>query len=133
MPTLKTMICFCCQLDVKSKTYISNRYIFYTDICILLHIWIIKCTLGVAKGQLISKCPFGFIVWTKNQRNYFWIFVLSFFVASWGLHRSFLGLPVGFLVYDITYLLSYQEAPRKLQKNSRQKSRNNFVGFLSKQ
>ena len=22
------------------------------------------------KGQLISKCPFGFIVWTKYQRNY---------------------------------------------------------------
>ena len=55
------------------------------------------------KGQLISKCPFGIIVWTKNQRNYFWISALKFFVPSWGLPGSFLGLPVGFLVYDITY------------------------------
>ena len=43
------------------------------------------------KGQLISKCPFGIIVWTKYQRNYFWISALSFFVASWGLHGSSLG------------------------------------------
>ena len=56
-----------------------------------------------SKGQLISKCPFGIIVWTKYQRNYFWISALKFFVSSWGLPGSFLGLPVGFLVYDITY------------------------------
>ena len=43
------------------------------------------------KGQLISKCPFGIIVWTKYQRNYFWISVLNFFVASWVLPVSFLG------------------------------------------
>ena len=56
-----------------------------------------------AKGQLISKCPFGIIVWTKIPRNYFWISALKFFVPSWGLPGSFLGLPVGFHVYDITY------------------------------
>ena len=43
-------------------------------------------TVAVAyKGQLISKCPFGFIVWTKKQRNYFWISALNLFVASWRL------------------------------------------------
>ena len=58
-----------------------------------------------------------------------------FFVASWGLHGSFLGLPAGFLAYDITYQVpgspkSFHDAPRKLQKNSGQKSRNNFVGIF---
>jgi hypothetical protein len=56
-----------------------------------------------AKVQLISKCPFGIIVWTKYQRNYFWISALKFFVPSWGLPGSFLGLPLGFLVDDIKY------------------------------
>jgi hypothetical protein len=37
----------------------------------------------------------------KYQRNYFWISALKFFEHSWGLPGSFLGLPVGFLVYDI--------------------------------
>jgi len=58
-------------------------------------------SLLASKGQLISKCPFGIIVWTKYQRNYFWISALKFFVPSWGLPGSFLGLPVGFLVDDI--------------------------------
>ena len=61
----------------------------------------------------------------RNQRNYFWISALKFFVASLGLPGSFWGLPEGFLMYDIT-----QEAPRKLQKNSGQKSRNHFVGIF---
>ena len=56
-----------------------------------------------SKGQLISKCPIGIFVWTKNQRNYFWISALKFFVPSLGLPGSFLGLPVGFLVDDIKY------------------------------
>ena len=46
---------------------------------------------SVTKGQLISKCPFGIIVWTKFQQNYFWISALNFFIASWGLPGSFLG------------------------------------------
>ena len=45
------------------------------------------------KGQLISKCPFGFIVWTKNQRNYFWISVLSFFCSFLGASWKLFGLP----------------------------------------
>ena len=88
------------------------------------------------KGQLISKCPFGFIVWTKNQRNYFWIFVLSFFCsflgASWKLFGASCRLPC--LWY---YILSPQEAqrasmkpPGSYKKNSGQKSRKNFVGIF---
>ena len=39
-----------------------------------------------AKGQLISKCPFGFIVWTKIPTKLSLDFCPEFFfVASWGL------------------------------------------------
>jgi hypothetical protein len=48
------------------------------------------------------------------------------------LPGSFLGLPVGFLLLTKSpgSSKSFQEAPRKLQKKSGQKSRNNYVGFL---
>ena len=66
----------------------------------------VVCSLGFwtwAKGQLISKCPFGFIVWTKIPTKLFLDFCpeifWSFVWASWKLF----GLPVGFLIYDITY------------------------------
>ena len=92
--------------------------------------------LWVAEGQLISKCPFGIIVWTKNQCNYFWISVLNFFCsflgASWKLFGASCRLPC--LWY---YILSAQEAQKAFRKppgkKSGQKSRNNFVGILSKQ
>ena len=67
---------------------------------------LLKCrdrSTKLSKGQLISKCPFGIIVWTEYQRKYFWISALKFFVPSWGLLGSFLGLPEGFLVYYVTY------------------------------
>ena len=54
------------------------------------------------KGQLISKCPFGIIVWTKIP---FWISALNFFVAS-------LGLP-GDLVCNII-TRKPAESPKKL-------------------
>ena len=72
----------------------------------------------------------------KNQRNYFLDSALKFFIPSWGLPGSFLGLPVGFLIFKILLTKSpgssksFQEAPRKLQKNSGQNPGNNFVGFL---
>ena len=47
------------------------------------------------KVQLISKCPFGVIVWTKIPTKLFLDFCPEIFFASW-------GLPVGFLIYDIT-------------------------------
>ena len=43
------------------------------------------------KGQLISKYPFGIIVWTKIPTKLFLDFCPEFFVASWGLPGSFLG------------------------------------------
>ena len=48
----------------------------------------------------------------ENQQNYFWIFALKLFVASWGLPGSFFGLPEDFLIYDITY-----QEPRKSKKH----------------
>jgi hypothetical protein len=74
----------------------------------------------------------------KYQRNYCLISDLNFFVASWGLPGSFLSF-LGDLVSNIINKdegslkeapKSFQEAPRKLQKNSGQKSGNNFVGIL---
>jgi hypothetical protein len=50
----------------------------------------------------------------KYQQNYFWISALNFFVASWGLHGSFFGLP-GDLVCNIINKGAY----RKPQKASR--------------
>ena len=91
-----------------------------------------------SKGQLISKCPFGFIVWTKKQRNYFWISVLSFFCSFLGASWKLFGLP-GDLVCNIINKEAYRKPqkasmkpPGSYKKNSGQKSRNNFVGFLSK-
>ena len=85
---------------------------------------------------LISKCPFGFIVWTKLPTKLFLNFCpeifCTFLVASWKLFGASCRLPC--LWY---YILSPQEAqrasmkpPRKLQKTSGQKSRNNFVGIF---
>jgi len=75
------------------------------------------------KGQLISKCPFGVKTSSKVPMGLFLDFCLEIFVASLGIPGSVMGLPVGFLIYDIMYLLSPQEAqkasrkpPRKLQK-----------------
>ena len=50
-----------------------------------------------SKGQLISKCPFGIIVWTKIPTKLFLDFCPEIFCTflwdSWKL----LGIPVGFL------------------------------------
>ena len=48
----------------------------------------------------------------NSNENIVRISALKFFVASWGLPGSFLGLPVGFLIYDITY--SVPRKPKKL-------------------
>ena len=88
------------------------------------------------KGQLISKCPCGrktsSKIPTKLFLNFCPEFFCSFLGASWELFGASCRLPC--LWY---YLLSppgssksFQEAPRKLQKISGQKSGNNFVGIL---
>ena len=51
-----------------------------------------------SKDQLIWKCLFGVIVWTNEN-----ISALKVFIASLGLPGSFLGLPVGFIINNITY------------------------------
>ena len=63
------------------------------------------------------------------------ISALNFFAAFWGLPGSFLGFewPSLFMILltkSPGNTKSFQEAPRKLQKNSGQKSRSNFVGIL---
>ena len=45
----------------------------------------------LTKGQLISKCPFGIIVWTKIPTKSFLDFCPENVVASWGLPGSFMG------------------------------------------
>ena len=50
------------------------------------------------KGQVISKCPFGFIVWTKLPTKLFLNFCPEIFCTYLGAAAA-----AGFLVYDITY------------------------------
>ena len=98
--------------------------------------WRNKKSSTLFKGQLISKCPFGIIVWTKYQRNYFCPEIFCTFLgASWKLFGASCRLTCLW-----NYILSPQEAqkasrkpPGSYKKNSGQKSRNNFVGILSKQ
>ena len=45
----------------------------------------------MAKGQLISKCPYEMTVSSKIPTKLFLDFCPEFFVASWGLPGSFLG------------------------------------------
>ena len=68
---------------------------------ICLHI--LQGNVKPVKGQLISKYPYKNQLTPKYQGNYFWISTLKFFEASLGLPKNILGLPVGFLFYDITY------------------------------
>ena len=57
----------------------------------------------IPKGQLISKCLFGVIVWTKIATKYCQYFCPEIFCSFLGAPGSFLGLPVGFLLNDIIY------------------------------
>ena len=84
---------------------------------------------STTKGQIISKCPFGVKTSSKKPTKYFWISALKFYVPSWGLPGSFLRLPVGFLIHDITY-----QVPRKLKKlpGSPQEGTKNFRAEIQK-
>ena len=55
------------------------------------------------KGQLISKCPYEMIVSSKIPTKLFLDICPEFFCSFLRLPGSFLGLPVGFLISDITY------------------------------
>ena len=125
---------FWCQNFSQKGSKISRRYF-------LIRFYLIFCLYSFTvpvKGQLISKCPFGIIVWTKIPTKLFLDFCpeifCTFLGASWKLFGASCRLPC--LWY---YILSPQEAqrasmkpPGSYKKNSGQKSRNNFVGFLSK-
>ena len=63
----------------------------------------IFCASAKLKGQFISKCLWCHRFDQKNNENVVRISALKVFKASLGLPRSFLGLPVGFLINDITY------------------------------
>ena len=76
-----------------------------SDSCVFQHI---------TKGQLISKCPFGFIVWTKLPTKLFLNFCLEIFCSFLGASWKLFGLP-GDLVCNIIN----KEACRKPQKASR--------------
>ena len=84
------------------------------------------------KGQLISKCPFGIIVWTKIPTKLFVDFCPEFFCSFLGASWKLFGLP-GDLVFNIKNKEAYrkpEKASRKVQKISGQKSRNNLVGIF---
>ena len=75
----------------------------------------------------------------KTNENIVRISALKVFIASLGFLGSFMGLSVGFLIDDIMYLLSpqeaqksFQEAPRKLQKISGQKSLQYFSCYFGR-
>ena len=59
--------------------------------------------MTVAKGQLISKCLWCHPFDQKSNENIVRISALEVVIASLGLPGSFWGLPVGFLINDITY------------------------------
>ena len=89
---------------------------------------------AMPKGQLISKCPFGIIVWTKIPTKLFLDFCPDFFCSFLGAYWKLFGLP-GNLVLNIINKEAYrkpqkasQKAPGRYKKNSGQKFRNNFVG-----
>ena len=77
--------------------------------------WLLK--YGFCKGQLISKCPFGFIVWTKIPTNLFLDFCLEFFCSFLGASWKLFGLP-GDLVCNIINKEACRKpagSPKKLQ------------------
>ena len=55
-------------------------------------------------GQLISKCLFGcHSLDQSSNENIVKMSALKIFVHSLGLPGSFFGIPVGFLINEITY------------------------------
>ena len=72
---------------------------------------------SVTKCQLILKCPFGIIVWTKIPTKLFLDFCPEFFCtflgAFWKLFGASCRLPY---VYGITYYVSPQEAQKASRK-----------------
>ena len=80
--------------------------------------------------QLFSKCPFGVKTSSKKPTKLFPRFCPEIFCTFLGASWKLFELP-GDLVSNILNKEAYrkpQKAPRKVQKISGQKFRNNFVG-----
>ena len=89
----------------------------------------------LSKGQLISKCPFGIIVWAKIPTKSFLDFCPEFFCSFLGASWKLFGLP-GDLVSNNINKEAYRKpkkllgSPQEATKISGQKSRNNCDGIL---
>ena len=95
------------------KSFLKSYFNFYAPQLLNLHDFFLE-TQGSSKGQLISKCPFGFIVWTKIPTKLFLDFCPEFFCSFLGASWKLFGLP-GDLVCNIIN----KEACRKPQKAPR--------------
>ena len=80
-----------------SFSIVVNTLRFSCTFCIVL------VTFGKPKGQLISKCPYEKSVASKIPTKLFLDFCPEIFCSSMGASWKLFGLPVGFLIYDITY------------------------------
>ena len=60
------------RFEVRSSVICTRRVVRQYGIC--------RNYPGLFKGQLISKCPFGFIVWTKIPTKLFLNFCPEFFL-----------------------------------------------------
>ena len=92
-------------------------------------------TLGhtelISKGQLISKCPFGFTVWTKIPTKLFLDFCPEFFCSFLGVSWKLFGIP-GDLVCNNINKEAYSMAIRVVEfSNGWYKITNEIIsGFL---
>ena len=102
-----TMHFFCGGLNTPEKT---EDFIYGFKMSYIL-IWAHEL---IIKGQLISKCPFGSIIWTKIPTKLCLDFCPEFFCSFLGASWKLFGLP-GDLVCNIIN----KEACRKPQKASR--------------
>ena len=102
------------SLTISQNVYLNNFTMQYSIkvLKIIFDVMKNKCNikslLEISKGQLISKCPFGFIVWTKLPTKLFLNFCPEIFCTFLGASCR---LPC--LWY---YILSPQEAQRASMK-----------------
>ena len=108
-PKLFTTVTLHCTVKLGIKELLNKEQIGFKEVFTDYHpfytinLLLIK-ELWQSKGQLVSKCSFEKSVSSKIPTKIFLDLCPEFFVAFWGLF----GLPVAFLIYDIT-----QKASRK--------------------
>ena len=108
-------VLFCLEIPYLEVHLIIDVKLNYVDIFIEGMLFFHFVFIMMYKGQLISKCPFGFIFWTKLPTKLFLNFCpeifCTFLGASWKLFGASCRLPC--LWY---YILSPQEAQRASMK-----------------